>query len=190
MGAPRLTSGPAFLQQAFNGLADHVDSVTPVGPGVTDSATGKGRYIAGTAATAKAAQPADFSLYDASSGHGSGVWIGVRFGIVQPYRGTVAPWPSEFTATGHKYEFSASSGMGAVWISVTNDISGDYYTVSGIAINNGSTVPDSSDTVGILTIGTYDITDGKITKLAGWGTAGVGNQVYNYCGYAHFFYAA
>lgn len=48
MGAPRLSDGPAFLRDAFNDLADYVESIVPVGPHVTDSPSGKGRYIAPT----------------------------------------------------------------------------------------------------------------------------------------------
>lgn len=195
MSAPRLSRGPKFLQSAFNGLADYVESIVPIagsGISISDSETGKGRFISSNnsgGGGAGGSEPAPFSVYRVEVDGGPG--IGVRFGVVKPYKSAegLLPWPSDFNdGSDYKYEFSIEASDGAVWIEIVNDITGSFYKTSSISmgVNIGAIdIPVDDDTTMYLPVGVWRYVDDKLKILFGAGEEGIGNQEYNFVGYAH-----
>lgn len=186
MGAPRAPNGPKSWMDSFNALADYVESITPIGPLVSDSPSGKGRYIAGGNSVASSSKTIfEFALYDASGSHldAGGLWVGVKPGITACYAlaSGVDPWPGDFdSGSDYKYEFTVTDD-GIVWIHFHNDTSGDLNMVDTIEMGNGASIPDSSGDDYYLPVGTWQVADSALTILTG--RSGIGNQEYNYYAY-------
>lgn len=196
MGAPKTPNGPKAWENAFNALADYVESITPIGPGVTDSPSGKGRYIPGATqgTPAAAVTPADFSLYDASGNHATvgGLWMGVKFGNVTPKTRAAGlkcyPFEDYTSANGYLYEF-AVTGDGITWVEVDYDTSAATDVATDISMGNGAAVPDvptdGTADVGYIPLGSWQV-DATVTPhalkiISGEGVNGIGNQTCNLC---------
>ena len=169
---------------AFNALSARIEATNPIGPLVTDSPAGPGRYISAPpqGKSGLPTPPNAFALYDASKPDAPAV--GVRFGNVSCYARVpgVQPWPNDFNAaTTPPYTCElAVTGDGAVWIAFTNTYTAGIPAVSDISIDNGSTVPDDTDTVTYLVLGNY--TYSADAGLALLNPMGIGDQYYDFCG--------
>lgn len=194
-GLPKFKAGGKFEDEftasRMNAIVDYIRSITPLrGVGTLVKRTAAGTTIdAIKKGAGGAASISDLAIYDASTTE-DGVTtlkIGVKPGCVTCYRTTdgLQPWPDNFTlASGYKHEFEVTE-TGAVWVKVTNDISGATDKASAITLDNGSVVPDNTDTLGHQVLGRWTVTDGVIAIISG--SKGVGNLAYYYCAGTSFF---